>query len=1452
MAGPQKLAIPMRLDAFVFNGKVCDGGDNAAKIAPINQPNYTFLQITRHLAQNDILDTVDLHNAWPRKANTRYTNLSTGQPRENRLGVYLHWEIPRPFRSGAAATETATEQPVTPPKPENPKLTSIAGGQPVLQADPSAPNYFQIPNQFLVIRTLDPNAATTVPQKTSVPPVQAWVIESDRTFSINELAQEDDIQVEKSPFITSFLDRDTPVDRVPINKQAEVFIGQRKDARDWRPGLQDDAFRVELTAASSSNQLFLDYQYHNGNVVSMIDNFSYTATDGKTQYLEAANANYYVLGWNRRPKKDLLDAGVNVNAKDPTRAGRLGGLNMALDDTIPKNNGVKDWLKLKDSSRSICHGAMYDVEWKADSLPDNRPADAFATMMNHRPPISIGTTPMDSILSYLSDRTQSNDPETILAKLQTLLRAANDSIDGYVAAEDEVQSYNYAHSDGGSFFYLPGADEKDRNDVGNAPKLEDQQKMRLTNSAQRLLDSIDRRMKQLRWELFACWWRTISDIDEAGNGLPGVSTEDYALTVSKLTESLESLEGLRHGLVENVIGAPQTPIKKGLVEGFHIRKDPTLMVAGLESGWPKDFSERLKVRLNEQIGPSKDGKDALDEYDLSSVPSDLIDVAKLLVREFLQLATHSDPDIPAPPESIPPLYHDGRFKGKVGADNPWRDRWASTQPWFPLYLEWEAEYTHINIDKWAFRRRPCSRQPKLAAPISYTLTEDVERNSNHDNRDDAKDIRVVNGRSLMLPQPAFSLKMHMDRLFLTIPKEMEQIVPKDKREELERDLERVNFLSLPLAGLTDHLITRMQGNHIKPLVRVPGYNPIIMKDVADVANKINLDGHLLQKIDTESDPTPYASLPSLVGHHFCAFKPVTHGQLRFTKLNVVDKFGQTVSALDMKDESPKPLYPSVGDFYAVDPVPFLSSPQPGQVGIRDSCSPTDIPNVVDRDRSPTMNRCEFIQLPPSINQPTRINASFVVHGDEKLEESFWRPATEWEDPVWGWIVINYVDNGIQFFQRDGTFYREVRITAGVSSEIKWLPFSPPANPAENKQLDYLIREMTAGDGLGQVYLRNFMNMISSALQNVTPAPSAYGQFMNSLVGRPLALVNMAWSLELDNKPFKNQSTVSDQAESIAKLPRALIPDPKYPKRPLYEFPLKLGDKNRNYDGLVGFFKTKVIPSPGTNDDLDLSKIFTYFGIDSRTSLGKDDLLQPIDDNKIYPYPSLKPFWLDPSGYKPIQETKKAYEKASCKYERERNEQFGTNVFGAIIDPFSPITGFSSILPVRTLTLPPWTWERALKKMTTFFHAGTLLTTVPTGGVPEFKKDAVLTPEYNLLASKPESVVGLPALQAADWNWLMPYAVPPEPTPPPPKNPGSPPTTPNSQRVRSEDPNDAEDPQPSPQPKPQLETKYMALGVSKVDNTLGVTGGGPMTAVEGFMQLRQPIERSEPLEDPVKS
>ncbi|TVY63530.1 hypothetical protein Focb16_v014230 [Fusarium oxysporum f. sp. cubense] len=348
-------------------------------------------------------------------------------------------------------------------------------------------------------------------------------------------------------------------------------------------------------------------------------------------------------------------------------------------------------------------------------------------------------------------------------------------------------------------------------------------------------------------------------------------------------------------------------------------------------------------------------------------------------------------------------------------------------------------------------------------------------------------------------------------------------------------------------------------------------------------------------------------------------------------------------------------------------------------------------------------------MPPQINQPSRLNALFVIPGPgshkknvknddnrgahESLEpkkpaEPLWQAANEWDQPIWGWVVINYANSGLQFFLPNGTFYREVRLGAGPedktsldpSVEPLWLPFKEPDDPKKAtrwdiQQLSHLVKTLANSTP----YLSNFIDMVQRASSAKTPAPSSYAEFRSALIGRPLALTYMAWSLELSGPEWTSQMD-SDPTPS-----RTLLPTRKDDKHPpqQYSFPVQIGDEQRDFDGLVGYFLPKATDEVESGDALDLTKIYSHFAIAKppvpTTTMSHDQPEGPIIPITSDRYPELRAHYIAPSSVNTPED---------YAAQRDLELQLSGFVVGALVDPFLPCHAFTAILPPRELSLPP--------------------------------------------------------------------------------------------------------------------------------------------------------------------
>lgn len=1338
------LLLPVKLECFVFNKDVCSGADDEAKIAPLAQPNYALLQYDNHFLSNDVLRHVDLHAASPASTNMRFTDLGTNLPLLNRQGVYVHWTIPRPYR--VAATQTQEKAPAG-----LPEGTAVPGdedyGKPKTgdSPDPTVPSYYDVPPRWLVIRHIaDDKSILPESARDLMPEFRAWVVESDVCRSIDELDENVDVQTDVSPYIAPESRVDGSVE-VDIEAQAEVFIGQRFPAETWSENEETNRVRVNLF--NSSNQLFADYQPHNGNVFSILDRFEYQDAEGNEQCLTAAKASYYAIGWQPDITRDLLVPPANPDAS--TRPSKLRLLNMVLEDD--GHASTDDWNKDKEPGRTLCHGAMYDVEWNAEGKPSNVPADKACAHLMKNSPIAVGTTPMDAIMAYVSGHSKSSvgdvhDLEMVLLKLQTLLLDRDEGVEPQRRAADVLNNLNFQREEGGKRYFLsnPKEDAAGTTSPGDTykPTADELTALSILNEKQRQMDTLSRSLRKRQWDLFSLWWKVLTDNNAASK------SNEYKKSRGVITKHIGDLHR-KIKTIEGELNLSGDKVQSGTCQPFHQAGDPTVLVAGVESGWPVDFLDPLKVRLRHQIlGAIKD-----NELVTPTLPKDLGDIVerlhddwktdvRLLLSEFLALKSDQDQERKFDKPALRPLYHDIDLrtvpfedeKPKVEDVVRWRDRWHGTQPWSPLYLEWEVEFVHIPFDFWKLDNGDLTATPAVDPKLRYHIkTQSLGEG-------DVKDTRKLSGRVLMLPQPTKSLSDKIEQLFADTPAPMPEDMVAD-RDLVLANIDKLSLISSPLAGFTNHLITRQGGTHVKPTYRQPnrdgegGNLPRAIPEAINKASHGDFSGADLILMGLETDLTPYGTAVSFSANGENPFKPVTHGQFCFSKLNIVDKFGQAVHAISPKahgDKKIPKLYTS--EYLRAQQLLQLPASGPPPAGGRGDAS---------------LVRSEFAQIPPQINQLARLNAEFVtLHQPANSEYApYWKPVGQAGEPVWGWVMVNYANSGLQFFASDGTFYREVRFggPTGSMASPNWMPdrtgLDPETDPAL-KQLEGLLEALE-----DKHYLKAFIRVITKAMGHMLPAPGAFSEFMSAIVGQPLALVNMGWSIELATEAYTSHASLGGTF-----MRKRLTPDPDFeeshtPKDQLYNFQVKLGDEKKAYDGLVAYWNAKEHPVVG--DGLDLKTLYTYYTEQEEGQAPNADDPSKLINNTNFP--SFKPYYLDPTEGNATD-----HEIRHCRK---------LQVFGALIDPFTAVHGYSSILPVRELKLSPWMWEKAFRNMKAFFHLGPLILTtnlvMPNAKPPAADGEQVAAAEVKATdpKAKPEPPkVKLPTNSLAEWEWLQPHNV----------------------------------------------------------------------------------------------
>jgi hypothetical protein len=1391
----------MRLECLVMNNKV--GEDEKVKVAPIAQPNYTFLRLDEKMIQNDVLPFTDLHYTSPVGRNQRLTDLGTGKTRANRQGVYVSWTMPRAYRMGTAGTTTAT----------TPEKRQKEGFQPIgtkAKPDYSAPDFRPVPTRWLIIRYLDlATLQTPTPisdAEKAKQQFQGWVLDSDRLSILEDIplmtpdgTREVDLQTDFSPFVKA--ERENAMSN--IEQQAEIFVGYKTPVESWGEDL--DRPSVPVSLLNSSNHLFADYQPHNNNVFSTIDEMTYLDTSGAVNKITAATVSYYVLGWHARAENNPF----NITTADTKRSDRMGNLAMAMKD--PSIGDASTWEADETSADVLCHGAMYGVQWSmTDAIPDST-AQTAAGLVAETCPIAVGTSAADALITLVKAHVHDDTGalqrlETDLLAIQTLILAQDDGVDANMQAADHLESYSFQQFDGGSQWHFGSAD-------GSAPTFtptaEQSTALAELNSLQAAFDNNARVMDRLSWDLFSVWWKVVS-----GDLAPSDGQKAKVQTTAQRWTQLYNCNASLDTTIKNMSTKPPLEAaNKSTRTAYSQRKDPTLLIGGVQAAWPHDYLSALAIRVDSQTvkvsditaGTPPDWGAAYESFVADAgakLPTKQHqDVAARLMTEFRLLYGTGNVTI-STDDCVLPLYHD-----QIEDPNAWRDRWT-VQPWVPLFIEWQAEYYHIPYDSFSLENRENMIRWGIQDGVIVSQL--------------SKDLRRVSGRCLILPQPTLSLANAVSQLLTNLGS---KIPLKPSEIAFLKDPNNFNllpFLSSTLTGLTPHLTTRIAGTHIKPTQRPRGEKPTATAAAMEAGQAIGMgdpqNDILGSIVGHHTSLTPYGGAVQLDESGVSPFKPATHGQLRFIQINVLDKFGRAICVLDPSPERTGRIHVPVclSDLYTCQtldklPPPPPPPPPPPRQPVPD---PT-YPNTVTYDLP--VPECEYAQIPPSINQPSRVNLVFCKPDPDNPTQ--WTPMNDWETPVCGWVVMNYADYGMQFFLSDGTFYRELRFGGphNVVASPPWTPYSRPSAPPQFRQLDLVIDALVAESSPG--YLRAFYEMISLSFGQLQPASSSYAQYVSSIVGRPLALVNIAMSLELAAYPLENQSNVSGADPYTLLPPNSKQPEraaaetsgpPPVPKQ--YSFPLQLGDQQRSYDGLLGFWKPLPQPQPDVAPSPPLESTFDYTTLHTFWPSPKiAPNLVPITPSTL----SLSPFLVSPDELQPT--TPPSYTLIDPTAQtKQRNAALSP--VSALIDPFAAVHAFTGTLPTASVKLPHWAVDSALARMTAFVHMGPVLL---TSGVPPFCEEHELTPDRDdVRDASVAGRIGVPALRGGEWRWLQPYAGAAAAAAAAAGRGGG--------RERGGD---------------GARPRYMPLGLDKVDGRPRFEKP-PYTAVEGYLQLSRPLTSAE--------
>ncbi|CZR48173.1 uncharacterized protein FPRO_12783 [Fusarium proliferatum ET1] len=1253
------LLVPMKIDILgLGNQEAYSEQCPSVTLLPTNLFDYSKLRLRKQTVQADLQDHADFDSARVTAANPRLYDLTTSQPRPHVSGISISWTLPQMYR-----WESASE------KQDEFKAAATP------------------PNRWMVARVTR-NAATNA----------GWVIESDVCRHIDDIDPSVDLMTDVSQYIRE--PKDLADERI-IDLQGEYFLGEKRNLEGWvERSDSSDIVRVKpLKANSAGNILFADYQPHNPNVFSFHDPLD--------DIPAGTEIGYSVIGWHADINEDPLMS----KAPDITNGKLLAQLNMVLDKNKMDQAEVTKWTTSQSPARHICHGSTYTLlKWDPDgkSIDVHNPslsAEAQAVIMKTDGSLAVGTDPFDA-LGALMQAGNAGQSHQDLQKLQNIaVSGSHDAdLDKQTAAEEFLRVLReFKQVEGGSQWKVaPSGDKVNQADKGDSstPQLTDDDKAALQeiNSVQWAFDHIRFNIDYRRWKLFCEWWRCVTN--DALSGTDLVSANHLALVteIKSLEDTLTNTKARLESLISNFSldkekKASNFELTKVPSDSFVQRKDPTVALLGCKSPWPDGFSGAQPVRLLSQcikaFEATKFGDDAyqaaMDMTDnIVSIPT----AAALAHGEHVgyMCASVGDSLLDLKPNEVVPPYCNAVFNTEAVLDSPL----------VPLYVEWEAEYFHIPYNLWEpqhTRRTAAQVYPELTQ--SLTPTKDVSSSKSHYPR------RAMGGRALLHPSPGASVANVLRNSVGRLPESvLESVLGVDKRDQLYADMDAIPSLACRLDGFQDQLVTLVSGTaHVRPTLP----DGTAMPEAVTAGKAAGFTAETLEMVRNHCDPLPYGDGvdPEAV------FIPVTHGQVKFKKFNVIDKFGRGVEIVDGGG-----LTPSISSVY---------QPSTHMVDGKET------PNVVVSNG----NNCEYFQIPPSINQPARLFNAYLKPGERG--QSTWRPCGEWEDPVCGYIMYNSADLSLQVFTSTGDLRAEILTSEGntaarvahvnqppMSDGLFGPPLTDTADQWKMNILDDFIQNLKI-----KHYALRMIEILGDASSCMAPPAESYSSVMNSAFGRPFALAIAGWSIELNHEELQPQTRLQNLAGKF------------YSKLSDYEFPLHLGLKEYSDDGLAAYIPLLKVKDAPTQPDF--GKIFTFWssGV-TETDLNKDFTCHPIHPSSL---PTLKARHVDLfEGGHPLEVDEMI---------KRRHEQILP--FCLLVDVFHPVKAQTGVLPPSSLALPDWAVQQALRKIRLYYRAGPFI----------FREDPLKSPNPAGAEDPPAPPaagdgVHVPVVPYGKWSWLQPY------------------------------------------------------------------------------------------------
>lgn len=210
-------------------------------------------------------------------------------------------------------------------------------------------------------------------------------------------------------------------------------------------------------------------------------------------------------------------------------------------------------------------------------------------------------------------------------------------------------------------------------------------------------------------------------------------------------------------------------------------------------------------------------------------------------------------------------------------------------------------------------------------------------------------------------------------------------------------------------------------------------------------------------------------------------------------------------------------------------------------------------------------------LHPRLVQPARINFQWLPAEDNKPNQTESKSKSNFTS-ICGWIVPNNLNNSLLIYSTSG------QALGSIETSGKWI-YAPGPNLVEvnqipNPHLQKVIQKILDLNKLGTDFIKQFVNVLNNALENIQLGQLTQSNLLSLLVGRPIAVVRASVNLQLEGLAAINQNWQIFQQDMLENrsIEKTCSQRRETNGFTNVEFPIRIGEYQQFNDGVIGYWK----------------------------------------------------------------------------------------------------------------------------------------------------------------------------------------------------------------------------------------------------------------------------------------